>query len=289
MSDSEMGNIDEDNTQQSIHIEVDDSINPNELDVFLGDYHNGSLLTANEQVEDPIVGDQVDDPIVNEQVDDPIVNEQVEEPFLIERVLSEYSGAVSEHFQSSQFANDTNMNGGECANNITTTQTEEELRPIVQPSAEENISHLQTKSAAQVNFSRKQTAAPLRVSTASSSRVSASKGPTSSQNVNPSSSSRTNASTKISAPLRAVASIPGTTPKEISVDAIRNKMDSCLNAMANKITDKANRSPHAPFLAYLDTKLSNVPQVAIPSVEEEILDIVKLYSIRQNGRDRRND
>lgn len=222
------------------------------------------------------------------------------------------------------------MDGEELDTNKSTTETEEEHSQIVQPSDEENISQLPSTSSSQVNFSSKQTAAPLCVSTAIKSsshgaivhrplignqplsssdgqeraslssqlkinqklssrrNVSAPKGPTSSQNVN-NPSSRPNPSTQIRAPLRAVAPTPGTTSKEISVDAIRNKMDSCLNAMANKITDKAHRSPHAPFLAYLGTKLPNIPQEIIPSVEEEILEIVKFYSVRQNGRGHRNE
>lgn len=68
------------------------------------------------------------------------------------------------------------------------------------------------------------------------------------------------------------------TSNENKIEMIRRKMDSCLNAMQNKITDKAQRSPHAPFLAYLGTKLVNVPNEIISSVEEEILEIVKYYS-----------
>lgn len=66
-----------------------------------------------------------------------------------------------------------------------------------------------------------------------------------------------------------------TTSNEKSIEIIRHKMDSCLTALQNKITDKTQRSPHAPFLAYLGTKLVNVPKEILSNVEEEILDVVK--------------
>lgn len=69
-----------------------------------------------------------------------------------------------------------------------------------------------------------------------------------------------------------------TTSKEKSIDAIRQKMDSCLSAMANKITEKTQRSPHAPFLAYLGTKLSDVPKQILPNLEREILELVNFHS-----------
>lgn len=65
---------------------------------------------------------------------------------------------------------------------------------------------------------------------------------------------------------------------EKTIELIRNKMDSCLTAFQNKLTDKPQRSPHAPFLAYLGTKLTNVSKENISKVEEEILAIVKCYS-----------
>lgn len=71
-----------------------------------------------------------------------------------------------------------------------------------------------------------------------------------------------------------------TSTKEKSLEAIRHKMDSCLTAIANKVSDKAQRSPHAPFLAYLGTKLPNIPKEKIQDVEKEILELVDYYSVR---------
>lgn len=79
-----------------------------------------------------------------------------------------------------------------------------------------------------------------------------------------------------SAPPCTVTTAP--TSKEKSLDAIRQKMDSCLSAIANKVTDKPQRSPHAPFLAYLGTKLPNVPKEKIAHVEQELLEIVRFHS-----------
>ena len=67
---------------------------------------------------------------------------------------------------------------------------------------------------------------------------------------------------------------PTDTTKERRIEAIRQKMESCLTAITKKVTEKSNRSPHAPFLAYLGTKLPNVPPETLPSLEQQILQLV---------------
>lgn len=63
------------------------------------------------------------------------------------------------------------------------------------------------------------------------------------------------------------------------MDAIRQKMENCLTAMTNKISDKSQRSSHGPFLSYLGTKLPFVPKENLPKVEREILDLVDQYEL----------
>lgn len=65
--------------------------------------------------------------------------------------------------------------------------------------------------------------------------------------------------------------------KDKSMEAIRNKMDSCLNAINSKVSEKSQRSPHAPFLAYLATKLPSVPKERITNLEREILELVDAF------------
>lgn len=91
----------------------------------------------------------------------------------------------------------------------------------------------------------------------------------------------TTSSTQKSAPSRAAtatSALDSESSKEKRIEAIRQRMESCLNAITNKATDKAQRSPHAPFLAYLGTKLPNVPAEVLPNLEREILDLVKFHS-----------
>lgn len=66
--------------------------------------------------------------------------------------------------------------------------------------------------------------------------------------------------------------------KEKRIEVIRQRMESCLTAINNKVTEKGHRSPHAPFLAYLGTKLPNVPNEILPDLEKEILQLVDLHS-----------
>lgn len=66
--------------------------------------------------------------------------------------------------------------------------------------------------------------------------------------------------------------------KEKQIDSIRQRMESCLTAITNKVCDKGQKSPHGPFLAYLGTKLPSVPKEHLPRLEREILDIVASYS-----------
>lgn len=69
------------------------------------------------------------------------------------------------------------------------------------------------------------------------------------------------------------------TAREKKIDALRQKMDSYLTACNNKVLEKPQpRSPHAPFLAYLGTKLEVVPEDRIQTLEREILDLVFKYS-----------
>lgn len=63
------------------------------------------------------------------------------------------------------------------------------------------------------------------------------------------------------------------------LEAIRERMDSCLTAITNKVSDKAQRSPHGPFLSYLGTKLPSVPKEMVQKLEREILDLVEHYSL----------
>lgn len=83
-----------------------------------------------------------------------------------------------------------------------------------------------------------------------------------------SASSRTDATSELASALS----------KEKRIEAIRVRMESCLTAITNKVTEKAQRSPHAPFLAYLGTKLPNVPKEFLPSLEREILELVEFHS-----------
>lgn len=66
--------------------------------------------------------------------------------------------------------------------------------------------------------------------------------------------------------------------KEKRIEAIRVRMESCLTAITNKVTEKGQRSPHAPFLSYLGTKLPNVPKEILPNLEREILELVDHHS-----------
>ncbi len=65
---------------------------------------------------------------------------------------------------------------------------------------------------------------------------------------------------------------------EESMDAVRQKLDSCITSLSTKISEKQHRSPHAPFLAYLGTKLPNVSIEQLPALEKKILDLVDLFS-----------
>lgn len=66
---------------------------------------------------------------------------------------------------------------------------------------------------------------------------------------------------------------------EKRIDALRQKMDNYLTACNNKVLPPTpQRSPYAPFLAYLATKLSNVPEENLPLVEREILNLVLQHS-----------
>lgn len=67
--------------------------------------------------------------------------------------------------------------------------------------------------------------------------------------------------------------------KEKQFEAIRQRMDSCLTAITNKVSDKTQRSPHGPFLSYLGTRLPSVPKENIPKLEREILDLVDQYAM----------
>ncbi|XP_037045773.1 uncharacterized protein LOC119081133 [Bradysia coprophila] len=64
---------------------------------------------------------------------------------------------------------------------------------------------------------------------------------------------------------------------EKRIDEIRQRMESCLTAITNKVTDKAQKSPHGPFLSYLGTRLPSVPKERLPKLEREILDLVEQY------------
>lgn len=44
------------------------------------------------------------------------------------------------------------------------------------------------------------------------------------------------------------------------MESVRRKLDNCISSLSAKIADKQERSPHAPFLAYLGTKLPSVPK-----------------------------
>ncbi len=66
--------------------------------------------------------------------------------------------------------------------------------------------------------------------------------------------------------------------KEKRIEAIRQRMESCLTAINNKVTEKGQRSPYAPFLAYLGTKLPHVQADILPVLEKEILELVDRYS-----------
>lgn len=66
--------------------------------------------------------------------------------------------------------------------------------------------------------------------------------------------------------------------KEKRIEAIRQRMESCLTAITNKVTEKEHRSPYAPFLAYLGTKLPNVSMEILPRLEKQILDLVDRHS-----------
>lgn len=67
--------------------------------------------------------------------------------------------------------------------------------------------------------------------------------------------------------------------KEKQIDAIRQRMDSCLTAITKKVSDKAQRSPHGPFLSYLGTRLPSVPKERLPILEREILELVDTYAV----------
>lgn len=77
----------------------------------------------------------------------------------------------------------------------------------------------------------------------------------------------------------ATSTSTSTYSKEQRIEAIRQRMESCLSAITNKVTEKSERSPHAPFLAYLGTKLSLVPPELLPNLEREILEMVNHHSM----------
>lgn len=62
-----------------------------------------------------------------------------------------------------------------------------------------------------------------------------------------------------------------------SMDAVRSKLSSCITALSTKVSEKQNRSPHAPFLAYLGTKMPNVPNENLATLEKEILKLVDSF------------
>lgn len=76
----------------------------------------------------------------------------------------------------------------------------------------------------------------------------------------------------------AISALSLASSKEKRIEAIRHRMESCLTAITNKVTEKGQRSPHAPFLAYLGTKLPNVSKEKLPALEQEILDLVGFHS-----------
>ncbi|XP_037048567.1 uncharacterized protein LOC119083739 [Bradysia coprophila] len=94
--------------------------------------------------------------------------------------------------------------------------------------------------------------------------------------VNQSNETSSNANT---VPIVAPTNPATTASKDQRIEAIRQQMESCLTAITNKVTEKSERSPYAPFLAYLGTKLSLVSQDILPNLEREILELVNQHSI----------
>lgn len=87
--------------------------------------------------------------------------------------------------------------------------------------------------------------------------------------------------TSSSRPPNAMQSHTATTSTPLSdqnMDAIRNKLSSCITALNTKVSEKQRRSPHAPFLAYLGTKLPNVRKERLANLEKQILDLVESFS-----------
>lgn len=81
-------------------------------------------------------------------------------------------------------------------------------------------------------------------------------------------------------PNNIVEPLPKLTPissTEQSTEAMRHKLDNCIASLSAKISEKNHRSPHAPFLAYLGTKLPNVPKTELPRLEKQILDLVDSF------------
>lgn len=74
-----------------------------------------------------------------------------------------------------------------------------------------------------------------------------------------------------------VAPVPSI-PSNGQDDLLRRKLESCISSLSTKISEKHQRSPHAPFLAYLGTKLPNVPIEELPRLEKRILDLVDSFT-----------
>lgn len=68
------------------------------------------------------------------------------------------------------------------------------------------------------------------------------------------------------------------TSSDQNMDSIRHKLSSCITALNTKVSEKQSRSPHAPFLAYLGTKLPNVSKERLANLEKRILDLVESFS-----------
>lgn len=89
---------------------------------------------------------------------------------------------------------------------------------------------------------------------------------------------RTNAPTmSTSSSSKAPQATTTSSPTDRNMEAMQNKLSSCISALSTKVTEKQNRSPHAPFLAYLGTKLPNVPKEELAALEKEILNLVDSF------------
>lgn len=82
----------------------------------------------------------------------------------------------------------------------------------------------------------------------------------------------------ISKTVEPTATTMPTSKNDQSMELVRQKLDSCISSLSTKISEKHQRSPHAPFLAYLGTKLPNVAADDLPNLEKQILDLVASVS-----------